>query len=170
MEFKSDFISSYSSEPRSEAEIQYELERGKPMPSVNHSLAQIRLAVSLDKNYSENFQVYPELEIAFPIKNCIPNLSIYPIEKTNWLKDSIRRKDIPLLVIEILSSRQAFDEIVEKVNDIYFPAGLKSAWVVLPSAQSIMLFKPNEKPQTYNDGILKDEASGFSVDLSSIFK
>jgi Uma2 family endonuclease len=170
MELKSDFISSYSSEPRSEAEIQYELERGKPMPSVNHSLVQIRLAVFLDKNYSEKFQVYSELEIAFPIRNCIPDLAIYPIEKTNWLKDSIRKKDMPLLVIEILSPRQAFDDIVEKINDVYFTAGLKSVWVVLPSAQSIMLFKPNEKPQTYNDGILKDEASGFEMDLSYIFK
>jgi Uma2 family endonuclease len=157
-------------ETRSELEIQYELERGKPMPSLNHSRVQRRLTVYFDNNYGEHYEIFPELEINFTIKNAVPDLSVYPIQADNWKKDVIRRSDLPILLIEILSPRQAFDDIVEKINDIYFPAGMVSIWVVLPSAQSIMVFQPNKKPVTYSDGILKDTVSGFDVDLNFIFR
>ena len=33
-----------------------------------------------------------------------------------------------------------------------------------------MLFKPNEKTHTFNEGIFKDTTSGFEVDLDKVFK
>jgi hypothetical protein len=47
---------------------------------------------------------------------------------------------------------------------------MKSAWVVLPPVESIMLFQPNQKTKTLNEGILKDAASGFEIDLDKVFK
>ena len=75
----------------------------------------------------------------------------------------------PLLAIEILSPKQGFDDLVEKIQDIYFPAGVLSAWIVVPSAESVVLFKPNQKPETFNKAIVKDTASGFELDLTLVF-
>jgi Uma2 family endonuclease len=156
-------------EPRSAAEIQYELERNKPMPSFNHSVAQHNLGVQLEIVYGKEFQICPELEIQFPTQKAVPDISIYPKMRMNWQKDQIRRTDLPNLVIEILSPRQAFDDIMTKMMDIYFPAGIKSAWVVLPSAETIMIFKPDSKAQSFTSGLVKDDVSGFEVNLDKIF-
>jgi Uma2 family endonuclease len=156
-------------EPRSAVEIQYELERNKPMPSLNHAKIQFRLAMHLGLAYSSEFDILPELTIAFPVKPAVPDIAIYPKVADDWQNDVIKRVEIPLLAIEILSPRQVFDDIIDKINTIYFPAGLKSAWVVLPSAQSVMIFTPNAKPRLYNSGIMQDTASGFEVDLDKIF-
>ncbi len=99
----------------------------------------------------------------------VPDLCIYDKTLRNWSVDVIKTKNPPLLAIEILSPRQAFDDIVEKINNIYFPAGMPSVWVILPSVQSIMLFKPDEKTKTLSEGILEDTASGFSLDIDKVF-
>jgi Uma2 family endonuclease len=156
-------------EPRSAAEVQYELERNKPMPSLNHARIQARLVRQLANAYNEKYEIFSELTIDFPVKTSVPDVCIYPITPVDWENDEIKRQELPLLAIEILSPKQAFDDILDKIKKIYFPAGLKSVWVVLPSAQSMMVFKPNQRPQTYNAGLVKDDASGFEVDLDKIF-
>ena len=158
-----------SQEPRLAFEIQYELERNKPMPSLNHAKVQYRLAKYLGLAYDAEFDILPELTINFPVKAAVPDIAIYPKIADDWHADIIRRTELPLLAIEILSPKQVFDDILDNIHQIYFPAGLKSAWVVLPSAQSIMIFRPNTKPQTYASGIMRDEASGFELDLDKIF-
>jgi hypothetical protein len=52
---------------------------------------------------------------------------------------------------------------MDKIRTIDFPAGMQLAWVVLPSVQSIMLFKPKTKPKLFNSGIMKDDVSGFGI-------
>ena len=157
-------------EPRSAAEIQYELERNKPMPSLNHAKIQARLVWLLTNTYREEYDILPELTIAFPVKPAVPDIAIYPKVADDWKNDIIKRAELPLLAIEILSPRQIFDDIMDKIYDIYFPSGLKSAWVILPSAQSVMIFTPDAaKPQLFNSGIMRDTASGFEVDLDKIF-
>lgn len=147
-----------------------EPEMSKNMASKNHGKIQSRLAAVLNYNYDEAFDIYTEFELELLGKRVVPDLSVFPLEPSNWQRDVIRGKDIPVLAIEIVSPKQAFNDIVEKVNDVYFPAGMSSVWVVLPPAESIMIFKPNVKPQIFNEGILKDPISGFDVDLKRIFK
>lgn len=156
-------------EARSAVEIQYELERNKPMPSLNHARIQASLIWLLISAYRKEYDILSELKVDFPVKPAVPDVCIYPITPADWQNDVIKRVDIPLLAIEILSSRQVFDDIMDKIQKIYFPAGMASVWVVLPSAQSIMIFTPNAKPQTFTSGIMHDAASGFEVDLDKIF-
>ena len=156
-------------EPRSADEIQYELERNKPMPSLNHARVQASLIRQLANTYNEKYDILSELTIDFPVKWAVPDISIYPITPADWQNDVIKRPEIPLLAIEILSPRQVFDDILDKIKKIYFPAGMASVWVVLPSAQSVMIFTPNTKPQTFNSGLMHDAASGFEIDLDKIF-
>ncbi len=156
-------------ESRTAVEIQYELERNKPMPSLNHAKIQARLIWLLINSYREEHDVLSELTIDFPVRPAVPDIAIYPKVADDWKHDIIKRTELPLLAIEILSPRQVFDDIVDKIHNIYFPAGLKSAWVLLPSAQSVMIFTPDAKPKLFNSGIMRDEASGFEVDLDNIF-
>jgi Uma2 family endonuclease len=152
-------------------ENRYEQERGKPMPSKNHSLLQMEIGFELKMQYGKQFDIFPELSLDL-IPNtpgAVPDICIYDKTPRNWQVDVIKTKNPPLLAIEILSPRQVFDDITDKINNIYFPAGMKSVWVVLPKVESVMLFRPNQKTEMYSQGILHDTASGFDLDIDKIF-
>lgn len=146
-----------------------ESEISKSMSSRNHAKIQSRMAKILGNQYDENYDILTEFEVELLGKRVVPDVCICPYEPSNWQHDVIRGAELPLLLVEILSPRQAFEDIMEKIRDIYFPAGAKSVWVVLPSTESIVVFKPNIKPQTFNQGILKDATSGFEIDLDKVF-
>jgi Uma2 family endonuclease len=150
-------------------EVLYEQERGKPMPSKNHAIIQGNAYFELRNQYNDQFDVLTELSLDLTTGKAVPDLCIYEKTPRNWQVDVIKTKEAPLLAIEILSPKQSLNDIVDKINTIYFPAGMKSVWVVLPPAESVMVFKPNSKTQTYNEGILKDDASGFELNLDKIF-
>ena len=141
----------------------------KTMASKNHAKIQSRLAKILGNAYDENFDIFTEFEVEIVGKKVIPDVSIYPIEPSDWDNDVIRGDTAPILAIEILSPRQAFDEVVTKIKEVYFPAGSKSAWIVLPKTRMIMLFTPDDEIQTFRKGILQDTASGFDIDLNKVF-
>jgi Uma2 family endonuclease len=157
--------------PVESLENRYEQERGKPMPSKNHSIIQGNAYFELRNQYGDQFDIFPELslDLIAGVPGAVPDLCIYDKTPRNWDDDVIKTKVPPLLAIEILSPRQAFDDITDKIRNIYFPAGMKSVWVVLPKVQSVMLFRPNQKAEMLNQGILKDAASGFELDIDKIF-
>ncbi len=156
-------------EPVTDIELHYQTERGKPMPSNNHSYLQLEIGFQLKVKYNSKFDIYSELSLELSSGKAVPDLCIYPKRIQNWQRDIIRRTDAPLLAIEILSPKQGFDDLVDKIQDIYFPAGVPSVWIVVPSAESLILFKPNEKPESFNKTIVKDTASGFELDLNLVF-
>lgn len=45
----------------------------------------------------------------------------------------------PITAIEILSPRQAMEEVIQTARKIYFANQVKSVWVVMPSLRSIAL-------------------------------
>ena len=78
-------------------------------------------------------------------------------------------RDVPLLVVEILSPHQGYQEIMDKL-DVYFAHGVQSAWVVQPASQSIDLYRPGEqRPQIIQQGEAKDPATGLTIRLEEIF-
>jgi Uma2 family endonuclease len=168
-------VTTYSKDeemPLSEAadfEVQYQTERGKPMPSYNHAYLQAEIGFQLKVQYKAEYDILSELSLDLSSGKAVPDLCIYPKKVNNWQRDVIKYKTAPLLAIEILSPKQAFDDLVDKIQDIYFPAGVLSAWIVVPSAESVILYKPNEKPETFNKTIVKDSASKFELDLRLIF-
>ena len=150
-------------------ETQYEQERGKPMPSKNHSIIQGNAYFELRNQYGKQFDIYPELSLDLTSGGAVPDICIYDKTPRDWQVDVIKTNNPPLLAIEILSPRQVFDDITDKINQVYFPAGMKSVWVILPKVESVMLFRPNEKTKTYNGGIMQDTASGFELNIDNIF-
>ena len=148
-----------------------EVEIDKNMASRNHAKIQSRLAKVLGNSYDENYDIFTEYELELLSKRVVPDVSIHPIEPSNWQKDVIRGTEPPLLAIEILSPRQSYDEIVIKIREIYLPAGVRSAWFIIPSTGIVQIFTPDGEIQTVSKkGILKDSASGFEVDLDKIFR
>ncbi|MBL7796106.1 MAG: Uma2 family endonuclease [Saprospiraceae bacterium] len=118
----------------------YEIERGKPMPSKIHALLTKRLIVFLVNYYPGRFDVLPELTLEMPSERSIPDICICPLEPVDFFHDEVKRKDPPLVTIEILSPSQVLQTLIDKTND-YFSFGVKSCWVVIPSLQSIYVFK-----------------------------
>lgn len=150
---------------------QYELERDKPMPSLNHGILQARLAAEISKNYGKQYEVPSEVDLELPNakKPTVPDLAIIPKKKVDWLNDVLRVKEPPLTVIEILSPMQNIETVKNKIFDNYFAAGVKSAWLVVPSLQTISVYTPDGKMSTYSNGAMQDPVIGVTLNLEEIF-
>ncbi len=149
----------------------YETEREKPMPSVNHSIVQGNLVFALKLAYRKKYRILPEINIDVIDKGRVPDIAIcdvnIPFEAG---ADSIKLNSVPYGVIEILSPKQNLSELVQKSVE-YFAVGVKSYWLVLSDLRSIYIF---DKPQNYQvftwKDILKDELLDIEIDLKEIFK
>ena len=86
---------------------EYEIERGKPIPSQQHARLQTRITVYLGVHYANNFEVLTELTLDTPGEKSIPDIAISPVEEIDFNHDEINRKEPPLATIEILSPTQA---------------------------------------------------------------
>lgn len=149
---------------------EYELQRGKPMPSKNHSIIQKRLIVSLSNKYEEVYEIFSEVSIELSDWESTPDLAIFPKMEIDFLEDEIRLTETPLCIIEILSPTQALAELTTKANK-YFRNGVKSCWLVLPTLKNIYVFTDITDYKIFNShDILKDETLNIEIPLSEIFK
>jgi len=146
--------------------LTYEEERGKPMPSRNHAGIQVNLIVEFSKH--REFRVYSELALELEGKPYTPDLSIYPREQLDLRHDIIRRTDPPLLVVEIFSPRQGYQDVMEKV-DVYFRNGVKSCWVISPPIHTVSILRPDGSTESFNSGEVKDPVTGLTADLAAVF-
>lgn len=146
----------------------YEKERGKPMPSLNHSIVQLRLGIAFAA--FTDFSVLPELTLELPSgERLTPDLSIYPKLTPDWRHDVIRMKIMPKLTVEIPSPTQGFQEIADKL-DLYFAHGVESVWVVQPGMQTVAIYLPGVgRPQIVTEGEAKDPVTGLTARLEEIF-
>ena len=129
----------------------YEIERGKPMPSLLHSRLQSRINLYLGNHYADQYEVFSELTLDTPGEKSTPDLCIYHIEPVDFSRDQIKRKDPPLATIEILSPTQALQTLVDKTTD-YFSFGVKSCWIVLPMLKSIYVYQAPYSHEVYSHG------------------
>ncbi len=149
-------------------ETEYELERGKPMPSLNHSRLESRFSVALSKY--EQYDTLIELSLDLKSGKATPDICLFSTTPSDWLNDEIRVTEPPLLTIEILSPTQSIDELKDKIFDIYFPSGVKSCWIVVPTLKMIAVFIPVQGVRNYIGGIIKDDDLGIEVDMKEIFR
>ncbi len=148
---------------------QYELERGKPMPSKNHSRIQHRLNLLL-MPFEEQYDVMNEVTIEFPTASKIPDVCLYEKMQYDWERDEAKMKTPPITTIEILSPNQILNDLVEKIRDVYFPAGVKSSWIIIPPLKTVHIFYPDSPTETFTKGLITDKASGVELRLEEIFK
>jgi Uma2 family endonuclease len=146
----------------------YELERGKPMPSKLHSIAQANLMVIL-ANYREKYRFFSELSLSLPDWDTVPDACIYAKNSLDLFEDEITVKVPPLCAIEILSPSQSLNELIEKVKK-YFERGVKSCWVVIPIMKNVYVFSDLQNYEVFKSGmILQDNVLGISFPVSEIF-
>jgi Uma2 family endonuclease len=153
--------------PAAQALSAYETERGKPMPSRNHSFAQTNLIVALARHGKE-YSILSELTLDLPKQELTPDISIYPKLPVDWRHDEIRMSEMPSTVIEILSPTQGMAELGKKADD-YFEAGVKSCWIVAPMLQVISILQPDGATLTFSRGEVHDDATGIKVTVEEIF-
>ncbi len=136
-------------------------------PSVNHSYVQSMLCSALVS--LKQYSVFTELSIEIEGKEYIPDISVYSKRKFNPLNDEIRTKEIPLLVIEILSPTQATQELADKIK-IYINAGVQSCWLVVPLTCTITVYHDLEKPANlYSQDKVIDDKLNINLSLNEIF-
>ncbi len=148
----------------------YELERGKPMPTLNHAYIQTNLLVALKTRYREIHTLLSELNITMPERpDTVPDVAIYPKLDINYFYDITSMTEMPLTVIEIVSPSQSDAEIVAKFKR-YFDAGIKSCWLVMPSFQAISVYSAFGKYQFFSEtDTLTDSVTGIEIPVREVF-
>jgi Uma2 family endonuclease len=147
---------------------QYELERGKPVPRQKHAAVQGNLIMAFG-SYRDKYSILPELDLELNGKPSVPDVCIYPKRPVDWSAEEAPVTEPPLIAIEIISQSQTVDELIRKAEG-YLAAGVGAAWVVVPSAQTIFVLKPNAKIEPYAKGIITDDATGIEVNVEEVFR
>ena len=137
--------------------------------SLNHSRLIYRLSILLSQ-YDARFDIMPELELELSAGRSKPDLSIFQNLSFNWKEDIIRYTKPPITSIEILSPTQAYDALTSKIWKIYFPSQVQSAWIVMPSIQTVQLFLPDKPVQNFTECVFTDPVTDIAIDLRALFK
>ncbi|MDX1939095.1 MAG: Uma2 family endonuclease [Saprospiraceae bacterium] len=152
------------------AKSEYEIERGKPMPSRNHAFVQSKIVKIFDRKYGEQFDVISELSLKLGDTERVPDIVVYKNFDFRPGNDEVKVTEIPLIVMEILSPKQILADLIAKSYD-YFEAGVKSYWLVLPDLTSIYVFsEPGEYEVFAKKGMLHDAQLDIKLKLEDIFK
>lgn len=148
----------------------YELERGKPAPSLKHSIVQSNLIFHFRKKYDDDFRVLSEISIKVAQKERVPDIAIYKKKVKFAGKDEIRMPEAPLCAIEILSPTQSMDTLIAKCAS-FFEDGVQSYWLVLPGLEAICVFSKADKYSFFGkEDTLIDRQLNVELSLKDIFK
>ncbi len=147
----------------------YEIERNKPMPSLNHAAIQANIMFELAP-FRNKYRIASELSLQLSDWPSTPDIAIYPKMKIDLKNDVMKMKEAPLCAIEILSPTQSFNELTSKASQ-YFQRGVKSCWIVLPSVANIYVFQNENDYEIYRTkDVLVDKALDISFPLKEVFQ
>jgi Uma2 family endonuclease len=149
----------------------YEIERGKPMPSKNHSIIQSNI-IFLTGKYRKNFRFLSEISLELGYWLSTPDIGIFPPMSIDTRHDEIRINEAPLGVVEILSPTQGMTELTDKAEK-YFEYGVKSVWLVIPTLQTVVVYSSTNDFQLFKknkDKTLKDSVLNIEISLNEIFE
>lgn len=96
---------------------QYELERGKPMPSKFHAFIQTKIGSRFDNDYGDRLICFSELTLGLSQWESVPDLAIYNKEDIDMAVEETQVSLVPLCAIEILSPSQSLQEMVDKAKN-----------------------------------------------------
>ncbi len=149
---------------------EYELERGKPMPTLLHGVLQGNIIFELKLKYQKKYTIGSEVSLETQPNGTTPDLVLYPKTPLDYKNDPAKRTDSPLLTIEIQSGSQSTKEMISKLEP-YFSFGIKSCWIVVPELKAILVYdSPYHYDFFHENEILKDEVLGIEMDLGRVFE
>ena len=136
------------------------------MGSLNHGYVQINIGAEI--RALKTHIVVAELSLDIDGDEYRPDLSVYPKFEIDFSQDQLKMTELPLLVIEVLSPKQGYQDIMDKFA-IYFKAGIKSCWLVLPMSRAITVFHSLKETKTFSDGEMIDDVVDICLSLKEIF-
>lgn len=145
----------------------YERERGKPMPSLNHGVVQAKFSFALISACQDRYLVGSEVTLGTE-PPLTPDLIVTGERHLDWLRDEVRLKEAPLTAIEIVSPSQSINDFIPRI-ETYFRFGVQSAWLVHPPLKQVEVFGPDKDPKVINEGVIVDPALDVRIALEEIF-
>ncbi len=116
------------------------------------------------------YAVFSELTLKIGEKDYIPDVCLYSKRRIDFTtEDIVRMTEMPLAVAEVLSPSQAAQEVLNTFK-IYFEAGIKSCWLVIPVVTSVILYSSMETTHTVKTGELHDAVIDIRLSLDDIFE
>ncbi len=156
--------------PAVEELSEYEIERGKPIPSLAHSIVQSNLVRHLGNRYENQYRFLSELALELEGCQSVPDIAIYAMFEMDFRHDEIRKTEPPLGAIEILSATQGILSLSDKANQ-YFENGVKSCWMVIPQFKTVYVFSSADHYDTFvGEEVLKDRVLGIELPLREVFR
>ncbi len=146
--------------------LSYEEERGKPMPSLNHGVAQANLIVEFSKH--REFRVASEVALSIAGKAYTPDLILTPRKPINWHIDPPKQTEMPPLAVEIFSPMQGAQQIMDKVA-VYLASGVQSCWIVSPPLHTVKIMTADGREEVHHAGVITDPVLGVTADLDAVF-
>ncbi len=152
-----------------EYQSDYELDRGKPMPNLTYGAIQLNLGFELKLHYGTHYRIASEVALATAPDGTTPDLVVYPQRVLNFVNETAKQTDPPLLVIEIQLPSQSNDFMIDKASQ-YFAFGVQSCWIVFPALRGIAVYSdPERYTFFYHDDRLTDEKLSIDIDLTKVF-
>lgn len=148
----------------------YEKERNKPMPNKIHGVLQTKISYLLIKGYGEKYLFSSEVTLATQPKTSTPDICIFPKKKLDLMAVEAKETEAPTTTIEIQSPTQSIDELQKKARDLYFPFGVKTAWIAIPALKAVQIITADNQQFFYNSGNLKDPETGIEISVEKIFE
>ncbi|MCI5227863.1 MAG: Uma2 family endonuclease [Candidatus Electrothrix sp. AX2] len=134
--------------------------------SYNQSYLVYKIAKVLDQD--DKYNLHIEMTLDINGTDYIPDIVLYKKERIDFLHDKIKADKTPLLLVEILSPKQAVNEVTEKF-EVYLQAGVKSCWLVIPPTKTIVLFQDIQQPLSCSSGNFIDPVVELEVVVEDIF-
>jgi Uma2 family endonuclease len=148
----------------------YEIERGKPMPTLIHGAIQFNIGFELKTKYPNQFRIANEVLLATQPDGSTPDIILYPARNLDFNNDPSRRTDAPLLSIEIQSPSQSTKDMTSKLEP-YFSFGIKSCWIVVPELKAVIVYdSPYHYDFFHEKEIVKDSVLGIEISVEKIFE
>jgi Uma2 family endonuclease len=134
------------------------------MPSLNHSYIGLQAILQLNQNPA----IVPLPELTLDIdKGLTPDISVYPKEKVkpNFFLDITKYPEMPSLAVEIISSSQNIQDLLNKAKTLV-QHGVKAVWTVEPFTNTVFVTDKDGEKRFHNDVV---ESEGITVDFRQIF-
>ncbi len=150
--------------PHTNAYSPEHLEQDEHMPSLNHSYVCLQLL----KQLIANDAIEPLPELTLDIGNGLtPDISVFQKAsiKPDFFHDIPRIKERPLLAIEVVSSSQTIQEMLDKATQLV-GEGIKAVWTVEPYSRTVFVTTADCETLYHQETI---ESQGITVDFSKVF-
>ncbi|MCP4346899.1 MAG: Uma2 family endonuclease [Desulfobacterales bacterium] len=134
------------------------------MPSLNHSY----ICLQILKQLISDDSIEPLPELTLDIANGLtPDISVFQKGRIqpNFFHDIPKFQETPVLAIEVISSSQTIQAMLEKAGQLV-KAGVSVVWTVEPHTKSIFVTTETEE-KLFHDEVV--ESKSVKVDFTKVF-